>query len=137
MFVVLQPHTPAFQGSVAQSGTAPEPLLHRAKGWTGISDHSTQNQPAFLAFKASDLCTPFHIQLSQNTSWMLLQTQRSPGKHLISHTMIWIQALSQTHACWIVASSVAIQTGFLVRLPTPQQQHEGEAVLVYFRGKTS
>lgn len=55
--------------------------------------------PAFLAFK--DLYTPFHTQLSQNTSWMLLQTQRSPGKCLISHTMIWIQALSQTQACWI------------------------------------
>lgn len=61
-------------------------------------DKRPQN-PAFLAFK--DLYTPFHTQLSQNTSWMLLQSQRSPGKRLISHTMIWIQALSQTQACWV------------------------------------
>lgn len=91
--------------------------------------------PAFLAFK--DVYSPFHTQLSQNASWMLLQTQRSPGRCLISHTMIWIQALIQkTQACWI-ASSVVIQTGFLVRLPTPQQWHKGKAVLAFFRGKTS
>lgn len=137
VFVVLQPHTPAFQGSMAQSRTAPEPLFHGAKGWRGINNCSTQQQPAFSGLKASDLYTPFHTQLSQNTSWMLLQTQRCPGKHLISHTMIWIQALSQTQACWIFASSVVIQIGFLVRLPTPQQQHEGKAVLLFFRGKAS
>lgn len=109
----------------------------QAKGWRGINDRRTQHQPAFSGLKASDLYTPFHTQLSQNTSWMLLQTQRCPGKHLISHTMIRIQALSQTQACWIFASSVVIQIGFLVRLPTPQQQHEGKAVLVCFRGKAS
>lgn len=137
VFVVFQPHTPAFQGSVAQTGTAPEPLLHGAKGWRGTNDRSTQHQPAVLGFKASHLYTPIHTQLSQNTSGMLLQTQRRPGKHWISHTMIGIQALSQTQACWIFASSVVIQTGFLVRLPTLQQQHEGKAVLVFFRGKAS
>lgn len=43
VFVVFQPHTPAFQGSLAQRGTAPELLFHRAKGWKGINDHKTQH----------------------------------------------------------------------------------------------
>lgn len=69
--------------------------------------------PALLAFK--DLYTRFHAQLSQNTSWMLLQTQRNPGKRLISHTMIWIQALSQTQACWIFCQLSSHPN----RLPSP------------------
>lgn len=43
VFVALQPHAPAFQGSLAQRGTAPELLLHRAKGWRGINDHKIQH----------------------------------------------------------------------------------------------
>lgn len=106
----------------------------RDKGWKGIKK-GLQHPRAASIFRTSvsDPYTPFHTQLSQNTSWMLLQTQRCPGKHLTSHTIIWIQALSQTQACWIFASSVVIQIGFLVQLPTPQQQHEGKAVLLYFK----